>query len=117
MTATQATYTLDAWRAEARRRGGGDLLDCPFICPLCGNVATPRQFKDAGAEGGRAARECLGRATGAPGGLRSGTPRSQPCDWAAFGLFGTLGKGVTVVYPDGREVEAFAFAPTEASPA
>lgn len=29
------------------------------------------------------------------------------CDWASFGLFGTLGKGDIVVDEDGSEIEVF----------
>ena len=33
------------------------------------------------------------------------------CDWAAYGLFGTLGKGRSVTTEDGNVVEVFDFAP------
>jgi hypothetical protein len=108
------TYTLEEWRAEATRRGGGELLDCRMLCPLCGNVATPRQFKDAGADPERAAQECIGRVVGARGGLYVRTtkrrPMPRPCDWAAFGLFGTLNGGVFVITPDGKQINVFSFA-------
>lgn len=107
-TTTQPTITIEDFRAEVERRGG---RACGFVCPLCGNVATGHEFAAAGAEARRVAQECIGRVTGANGGLYSKvTPMPQPCDWAAFGLFGTLGKGQTVVYPDGKQVGAFAFA-------
>lgn len=105
------TMTLEEWRAEARRLGGDDFLDTPFVCPLCGNVATPRQFEEAGAEGSRAPQECIGRVTGAKGGLRSKTPKAQPCDWASFGLLRTLNGGTTIVKPDGTTADVFDFAP------
>jgi hypothetical protein len=104
------TYTLDEWRAEATKRGNGELLDCRMLCPLCGNVATPRQFKDAGASPNRAAQECIGRVVGAKGNLHSKRPVPQPCDWAGFGLFGTLNSGVFVTMPDGKQINAFSFA-------
>jgi hypothetical protein len=33
------------------------------------------------------------------------------CDWAAYGLFQTLGKGRVVIAEDGSEVPVFDFAP------
>lgn len=111
MTPTEIpTFTLAAWRAEAARRGHGNMLDCRMLCPLCGNVATPRQFKEAGADPGRAAQECIGRVIGARGTLHSKRPVPQPCDWAGFGLFGTLNGGVFVTMEDGTQINAFSFA-------
>lgn len=108
------TYSLEEWQAEAARRGQGNILDCPFTCPLCGNVATPRQFQEAGSEPAYAAQMCIGRVTGAKGGLRvkkrRRDPMPQPCDWISGGLFTTLGKGVVVITPEGKEVDAFPFA-------
>jgi hypothetical protein len=107
-------YTLAEWRAEGVRRGGGDLLDARFRCPLCQHVASPRDFQAAGADPNRAAMECIGRVIGARGGMRverrPGQAMPQPCDWAAFGLFGTLNKGVEVEMESGNVVWAFAFA-------
>ncbi|WP_202946813.1 VVA0879 family protein, partial [Rhodanobacter spathiphylli] len=51
-------------------------------------------------------KECVGRYTG------KGSPRkgdSSGCDWAAYGLFGTLGKG-RIVLNEGKESEVFDFA-------
>lgn len=73
-----------------------------FQCPKCGNVATPQDFTVLGADPQRAAQECIGRAR-----LDIGR---DACDWAAFGLLGTMGRGVLVRFPDGRVVESFPFA-------
>jgi hypothetical protein len=82
------------FRAEVERRGG---VDCKFVCPICGNEASPRDFKDAGAKGHHATSACIGRLGEEHGG----------CDWAAFGLF----RGpVFVQMPGGGEVPAFHFA-------
>lgn len=106
------------WLAEAVRRFGPDPMKWQFVCPLCGLVSTPQDFVDAGVsriDSHRASIECIGRVVGAKGGMKEGretnpdgTP-AQPCDWAAFGLFGNLGKGPVVVH-DGKETQAFAFA-------
>ena len=99
--------TIEEWRAEALRRGGGKFGATRFLCPACGNVASPDDFAAGGADGGRAAEECIGRTmTPRPRGLDG----FKPCDWAAYGLFRTLGRGVVVVHPDGTEVHAFPFA-------
>lgn len=86
-----------------------------FQCPMCGNVASADDFKRAGANSERVAQECIGR-------TMKPMPKPQkgktPCDWAAFGLFRALGKGLIVVMPDGKEIHTFAIAPkTPAAPA
>jgi hypothetical protein len=95
-------YTLEQWKEEGKRRFGADIENWKFVCPKCGRVSTGKEFKDAGAEPSDMYQTCIGRHKGklAPGG----------CDWAAFGLFGTLGKGDVVVLPDGKEKDVFAFA-------
>ena len=39
--------------------------------------------------------------------------KRQGCNWAAYGFFGTMGKGRTVIMEDGKKVEVFAFAGEE----
>jgi hypothetical protein len=103
--------TLDQWREAALANGGGDFMQTKFRCPLCKHVATPQDFKDAGSNPESAATQCIGRVTGAYGGMHvKETPMLQPCDWAAFGLFGTLDTGIIVMTPDGKEVNVFSFA-------
>lgn len=38
---------------------------------------------------------------------------SSGCNWAAYGFFGTMGKGRIVIADDGEEVEVFSFAEEE----
>lgn len=103
-------WTLEEWRAEAKRRGGGNVMACRFRCPLCGNVASIQDFKDAGAESpDSAAQMCIGNLVGAKGNLNSGRPVPQPCDWKAYGLFSTLNEGETILV-DGQSVNVFSFA-------
>lgn len=104
---------IDEWRAEALRRGKGNFLDTRFVCPACGHVATPRDFQNLGDDPNRAPQECIGRAMnrkGAGDGEVGEWGRKSPCNWAAFGLFGTLDGGQTVVMPDGQLVNVFDFA-------
>lgn len=99
--------TLDEWRAEVERRGA---KDCKFRCPLCKNIATPRDFHNAGIDPEKVATNCIGRYIGAKGNLNSPTPTPKPCDWAAYGLFGTLNEGIQITKPDGKTLLVFSFA-------
>lgn len=107
------TYAHADWLAEARRRFGDNALDWRFVCPFCGNVASGRDWKDAGGDPQRSYVECIGRLIGAKGGLNR--DREQPCDWAAFGLLGTLHGGARVKHQSG-EMLVFDFAPQEEGP-
>lgn len=98
---------LAEWQAEMERRGA---IECKFRCPLCGNEASPKDWKEADGDPQRAARECIGRLVGAKGRLGSDPPVPQPCDWAAFGLFGTLNEGTKVELEDGKVLMVFDFA-------
>lgn len=107
-------FTLEAWRAEALKRfGSWDKVS--FVCPACGNVATPADFlavRGEKSDGERAAHECIGRLMAEAKGAKVGEwGGKKPCNWAAYGLFSTLGKGVLVRFPDSdKPVQAFAFA-------
>lgn len=98
--------TLDEWLNEAKTRFGDKARHWKFVCPSCGNVQTPQDFVDAGIDkeeaGSKSYQGCIGR-----------TVKDKGCDWAAYGLFGTMGKGRTVIKPDGKEVEVFDFAEVE----
>lgn len=103
------------WLAEAVKRFGRDVRDWRFRCPLCGNEASARDFEDVKPRTGeRAPVECIGRVWAEVGRGPVGTwddrPKIQPCNWAAFGLFGTLNSGVLVEREDGHFTNAFDFA-------
>lgn len=103
-------YTLEGWRTKLKDLYGTQARDFKFKCPACGKVTSVAEFVEAGLTQDEAMnvayQECIGRYTGA------GSPQKgkQPCNWAAYGLFGTLGNGVIVVAPDGKEIEVFDFA-------
>lgn len=107
------TYTLDEWRSKLRDSFGTQARDFKFVCPACGKVTSVAEFVEAGLSEDDACnaayQECIGRYTGA------GSPEKdkQPCNWAAYGLFGTLGNGAIVVTPEGKRIEVFAIAETE----
>ena len=107
-------YTHDDWIAEGKRRFGDDLRNWKFVCPACGRTNTGKEFEDAGAGPNKPYSTCIGRhnGKGANGMANHILIPEYGCNWAAFGLLGTLGKGNIVVTEDGNEVDVFAFADT-----
>lgn len=109
------------WLEEVERRGK---LDCKFVCPVCGNAASPNDWKRLvpGADPDRAYRECIGRALCIPrrqvrrafptGEPDSSDPQS-PCDYAAFGLIDLCTVHVQAGGEDPVPVFAFADEPTQ----
>lgn len=95
------TITLEEFQREGAEK------KWRMLCPACGNIASPDDFKKLGADPQRAAQECIGRAMTPRVHLE---PGKTPCDWAAFGLFKTLGKGMHVKFDDDTTVETFEFA-------
>lgn len=66
-----------------------------------------KKEENAGADPDDIYTNCIGRFTG------KGSPQKNSkdgCNWAAYGLLGTLGKGDIVKLPDGKEVEVFKMA-------
>ncbi len=110
----RVNYTLDEWLAEGRRRFGPNFTDWRFICPICGNVASGQEFKDAGAPPNRMYQECIGRYRPNPvRGLGVGEERTGgPCDYAGYGLIQV--SPITVTHPDGKRAMAFDFGPEAA---
>lgn len=110
--------THPEWLAEAKRRFGDDPANWRFVCPACAHEATCGDFKALGTDPNRAAVECIGRVhneVGSPGVRGKNADGVQPCNWAAFGLLGTLNGGILIECEatdehDARTVNAFAFA-------
>lgn len=100
--------SVKEWQDEAKRRFGPDMMDWKFRCPMCGHVASIRDFKKAGAKSPNCAyQECIGRYTG------KGSPKEgddSGCDWCAYGLFGIPREHDTVVADDGKEIDVYPFA-------
>ncbi len=99
--------TLQEWQEEGKKLFGEDFKQWKFKCPTCGHVQNIQDFLDVGADGNNAYQECIGRYTG------KGSPvkgDSSGCNWAAYGLFGTLGNGRIVITSEGKKVEVFNFA-------
>lgn len=104
--------TLAEWQAEMVSKFP-QKEDASFVCPACGRVSKVQDFIDAGGETDDAPQQCIGRVNGK--GDKNGKDIGFGCNWAAYGLFGTLGKGRIVVFPDGHDCEVFNFAPVEVS--
>jgi hypothetical protein len=76
-TDEKTTYTQDELMAEAKARFGDDPLGFAFICPSCGDIATIREFLEAG-DPDMAGQGCIGR-LGALKARRPGTvARASP---------------------------------------
>ena len=96
---------VEEWRAEARRRFGQDAMKWRFVCPSCGHVQTPEDFKKAGAPSSAVGYSCIGRWDGHMH-VTMGT-KPGPCNYTGGGLFNINPIPVVV---DGKTVWAFAFA-------
>lgn len=109
--AEKTTYTQAELLAEAKARFGDDPLDFAFQCPSCGDIATIREFKDAG-DAQMAGQGCIGRLLGALAGPRAkGSGKrtaKRGCDWCAFGF---IPGPWEITFPDGHTARAFPLAP------
>lgn len=104
------------WLAEGKRFFGDNVRQWRFKCPMCGKVYSVQEFIDARGKGGPngAYQECIGRYKGAGSpGAQDGNPNG--CNWVAYGLFGTCGKGRLVQADDGSVIEVFHYAEMEGS--
>lgn len=101
--------TLEEWTEEGKRLFG-DYVNWKFVCPACGRISTGQEFKDLGCDPNEMYQCCIGRHNG---NMRPSKKAEDGngCDWCAFGLLRTLGKGRIVIAPDGKEIEVFDFAP------
>ena len=98
--------THDEWVASAVRLYGKDPRKWRFMCPACGTVATPEQHIGLGGDLQDGPVVCIKRTHK----LAVDNDVRADCDWTAYGLLGTLGRGRVVRNPDGRSDEVFDFA-------
>ena len=106
----RAPTPVKDWQNEGRRLFGNDVRKWRFVCPMCGKEYSVGEFMEAGGDGPNSAyQECIGRYLHAgPPDKEKGNPNG--CNWCAYGLFGTAGKGRLIEADDGTIVEAFHFA-------
>ena len=99
-------YTLKEWTEEAKKKFGDDISNWKFVCPACGHINVGAEFRELGIEPNSLYSECIGRYKGKGSAVKGD---NSGCNWAAYGLLGTLGKGNKVLIEEGKEVEVFAF--------
>ena len=98
--------TLKEWHAEGVALFGDEQWDWKFVCPSCGHVASPRDWKGAGAGKGQVGFSCVGRAPLSP--TNDAFSGKRPCNYAGGGLI-TLNP-VTVILENGIKQDMFEFA-------
>ena len=104
-------YTHQQWLDELKSRFGENIMDWAFKCPACGKVSTIREFINAGAEIHDSYQNCIGRFNGKGRPYLDGKGSYKDgCDWAAYGLFGTMNKGNIVISENGNRIEVFPMA-------
>lgn len=111
--------SVEAWKAKARELFGDNFRDWRFQCPVCKHVASPRDFKELGADPDGARRECIGRhlpkdKTRDAFGMQADgyAAVEQPCNYAGYGL---IQLSPVRVKAGDVEIHCFAFAPSEAA--
>ena len=94
---------------------GDNIDDWAFVCPACGKISKGIEFKMAGAKQNDIYSTCIGRhnSVNATRNADGSIIKGYGCNWAAYGLLSTLGKGDIVVTENGEEVEVFKFAEKE----
>lgn len=97
----------EEWLKEGKKRFGEDFMKWRFRCPMCGHIASVKEFIEAGADDPNCAyQECIGRYKDAPV-----TGDTRQCFWTAYGIDGLLnGKGIIVIEDDGKGTKCFDFA-------
>lgn len=88
--------TLAEWKAEGVSRFGENIEQHIFKCPNCGRGNKVSEFREYVDSPDKAAVNCIGRYNPQLG-----------CNWAAYGLFGTMGKGRVIKLPNGKSAEVF----------
>ncbi len=81
--------TKQEWLDEGERLFGADMWCWQFVCPSCGHVQSPedfRQYKDQGATPDDARFNCIGRFNGHIHVDAFGGPGSGPCNYTSGGL-------------------------------
>jgi len=83
--------TKEEWKTEAIKRFGTDIMNWKFVCPICGNVASVADYKNAHAPESAIAFNCIGRYLPncrSAFGRNSKNAPLKPCDYTGGGLFG-----------------------------
>lgn len=81
--------SLADWKKEGQRRFGKEFRQWKFVCPVCGHVASVKDWEDAGdKERTMVAFSCVGRLLDKCKNAFQGNSKGKgPCDYAGGGLF------------------------------
>lgn len=103
---------VDDWIEEGIKLFGPNTKRWKSVCPCCGRVTKVQEFIDLGQNENAAFQNCIGRfnGKGKPGLKGTIENNANGCDWAAYGLFGTLDKGRIVIADNGTKINVFDFA-------
>lgn len=101
--------TLAEWKEEGKKLFGDDPRKWAYICPACKHVSTGQDFLDVGADIDDSYVNCIGRKNGKGVDGMKGKDEGAGCNWAAYGLFGTLDGGRCIYTDEGKEVWVFDF--------
>ncbi len=109
------TISEERWQAMGAELFGPDQFLWCFKCPICGHVASVRDYKVHGAPQGAVGFSCIGRWSEDPSKVRrafgdnKGRSKDGPCDYTGGGLIGL--NPVRVVDERGQLIQAmFEFA-------
>lgn len=100
--------TFKQWREEGTRRFGDDRLAWKFVCPVCGHVATWKDWEDVGAPEGAVAFACVGRWIDGSRIAFGDDDGPGPCNYTGGGLFRL--NPLRITGPDGESTTFFDFA-------
>jgi hypothetical protein len=102
--------TSSEWKREGTELFGEDIMKWRFVCPSCGYVQTPeqfRQYKDKGAVPDDAHFNCIGRYMDDPDTEdRTFKQHGGPCNYSSGGLFRL---NPIIVLDEGQEISCFDF--------
>jgi hypothetical protein len=102
------TITEVNWRKKGEKLFGKNALKWKFVCPVCGNIQMPEDFKkykDKGAKLSDAYFNCIGRFSEGKGTLLN--KKESPCDYTSGGLLNM--SPVSVVDKQGKKHFVFDF--------
>lgn len=99
--------THENWIEEAKKRYKKS-DDIAFKCPLCGYVATVKEWKDGGADEREIGFSCIGRCVGVKREAFDSKSKKGPCNYTGGGLLQF--NPVKVIFDDGNTASYFDFA-------
>lgn len=104
------TMTRLQWMQEGERRFGKDMHKWKFVCPACGNIQSPEDFKpykEDGATADSCTKVCLGRYVSGKEAFGKGP---GPCNYAAYGLIQLAPIRIIEGCDQDEPIHCFAFA-------